>query len=119
MNESILTSIKKMLGIPEGYDHFDTDVIIHINSTLMTVTQLGVGPSNGFHITGADETWTDLISDDLDIQLNSVISLVYLKVKLLFDPNALSGTVIDSMNRQITELEYRIREAVETASSTE
>lgn len=114
--DSILTSIKKLLGIPEEYNHFDTDVIIHINSALLTVTQLGIGPSNGFSITGSEETWADLISDDLDIQLNAVISLVYLKVKLLFDPNALSGTVVESMNRQIAELENRIIIAVETAA---
>lgn len=118
MGDSILKTIKKMLGVPEGYNHFDTDVIIHINSVFMSVTQIGVGPANGFAITGDTETWNDFVSDELDVHLNSVISLVYLKVKLLFDPGALSSTVIDSMNRQIAELEYRIREAVELANNS-
>ena len=43
--ESILTSIKKMLGIDEEYTHFDADVIMDINSVLMILTQLGVGPA--------------------------------------------------------------------------
>ena len=43
MEYSILNTIKKMLGLDANYTTFDTDIIVHINSALMTLTQLGVG----------------------------------------------------------------------------
>ena len=61
--ESILTSIKKMLGIDADYKHFDADLIMHINSVFSILTQMGVGPTNGFSITDATEKWTDFISE--------------------------------------------------------
>lgn len=103
--ESILTSIKKLLGITEEYTHFDTDLIIHINSVLSTLTQLGAGPSEGFSITGSEETWHDFIGDNPKIQF--IKSYVYLKTKLLFDP-PLSSAVAEATNKQISELEWRI-----------
>jgi hypothetical protein len=109
--ESILTSIKKLLGIPEEYTAFDQDVIIHINSVFMILTQLGVGPSNGFSITDEDDTWDDYVSDQTKIEL--VKSYIYLKVKLIFDPPT-SSAAIDSINRQISEFEWRLNVASET-----
>lgn len=113
--ESILTSIKKMLGIVEEYEHFDTDIIMHINTVFMILTQLGVGPSEGFIIKGKDEEWSDFIGDKVTIE--AVRSYVYLKVKLLFDP-PLSSAVIESYNRQISELEWRLNIAVDPATET-
>lgn len=111
--ESILTSIKKLLGITEEYTHFDNDIIIHINSVLLTLTQLGVGPKEGFLIEDKTADWTDFIEDS--VQLQAVKSYVYLKVKLLFDP-PLSSAVIESTNRMIAELEWRLRLAAETTA---
>lgn len=111
--ESILTSVKKMLGITEEYEHFDKDLIMHINSAFMTLTQIGVGPEKGFVIEDELATWTDFIEDSL--QLQAVKSYVYLKVKLLFDP-PLSSAVIESSNRTIAEFEWRLRLAAETES---
>ena len=108
--ESILTSIKKLLGIDEEYTQFDSDIIMHINSVFLNLTQLGVGPSEGFQIEDDSDTWEDFIGDSN--QLQAVKSYVYLKVKLLFDP-PLSSSVIESMNRMITELEWRLNVAVE------
>lgn len=108
--ESILTSIKKLLGITEEYEQFDQDIIIHINSVLSVLTQLGVGPAKGFSIKDEKSVWTDFIKDDL--RLEAVKSYVYLKVKLLFDP-PLSSAVIDSTNRMISELEWRINVMVD------
>lgn len=108
--ESILTSIKKLLGITEEYEQFDQDIIIHINSVLSILTQLGVGPERGFSIKDKTSVWTDFINDDL--RLTAVKSYVYLKVKLLFDP-PLSSAVIDSTNRMISELEWRINVMVD------
>ena len=103
--ESILTSVKKMLGIPEDYEHFDADIIMHINSVFMILTQLGVGPAEGFTIMDEDAIWSDFIQDKKTIE--SVKSYMYLKVRLLFDP-PLSSAVLDSMNRLISELEWRL-----------
>ena len=108
--ESILTSIKKLLGIDEEYTQFDSDIIMHINSVFLNLTQLGVGPSEGFLIEDDTATWDDFIGDSN--QLQAVKSYVYLKVKLLFDP-PLSSSVIESMNRMIAELEWRLNVAVE------
>lgn len=108
--ESILASIKKLLGVAEDYTQYDPDIIMHINSVLMTVTQLGVGPENGFHITDQSEVWTDLVEEVGTIE--AVKSFIYLKVRLLFDPPS-SGTLVESINRQASELEWRIRERAE------
>lgn len=108
--ESILTSIKKMLGITEEYEHFDSDLIMHINSVFSILTQLGVGPPNGFMITDKEEVWSDFISDEAKLQI--VKSYMYQKVKLLFDP-PLGSAVIESMNRQISEFEWRLNVAAD------
>jgi hypothetical protein len=104
MTDSILTSIKKLLGIDEEYEHFDIDLILHINSVLSVLTQLGVGDEN-FFITGKNEKWSDYISDDA--RFNLVKAYVYLKVRLLFDPPS-SSAIIESINRLISEIEWRI-----------
>ena len=108
--ESILTSIKKLLGIEEEYTQFDNDIIMHINSVFLNLTQLGVGPAEGFLIEDDTATWADFIGDSN--QLQAVKSYMYLKVKLLFDP-PLSSSVIESMNRMIAELEWRLNVAVD------
>ena len=109
--ESILISIKKLLGITEEYDQFDPDIIMHINSVFMVLTQLGVGPSEGFSIEDDTAVWTDFIQDIK--KLESVKTYIYLKVKLAFDP-PLSSAVIESMNRLINELEWRLNVAAES-----
>lgn len=111
--DSILTSIKKLLGITEEYTHFDADIIMHINSVLTILTQLGVGPAEGFHIEDASVTWDDYLSNKLYFE--PVKTYIYLKVKLMFDP-PLSSAVMESMNRMISELEFRLNTAAETKS---
>lgn len=113
MEESILISIKKMLGIDESYTAFDLDVIIHINSVLMVLTQLGVGPSEGFSIEDDSAAWGDFIEEKDMSRYNSVKTYMYLKVKLLFDPPASSAT-IDSFKSLISELEFRLNVAAES-----
>ena len=105
MEQSILISTKKILGISEDYTVFDLDIITHINSAFSTLTQLGVGPAAGFMIQDDQELWTDFIVDDL--QYNSVKSYVFLKVRQLFDPPTTSY-LISAVERQITELEWRL-----------
>ena len=113
--ESILTSIKKLLGIQEEYDHFDADIIMHINTIFVILTQLGVGPSEGFRIEDETATWNDYISTDIMLY-DSVKSYIYLQVKLLFDPPQ-SGTVIESINRRISELEWRLNVTADPGKS--
>lgn len=107
--ESILTSIKKLLGISEEYTHFDQDIIMHINSALFTLTQLGVGPSAGFSIDDAKNVWDDFVDVS---RIEAVKTYVYLNVRLVFDPPT-SSTVIDAMNRRLKELEWRLNAAVD------
>lgn len=106
--ESILTSIKKLLGIAEDYTHFDNDIIMHINSVFLILTQLGVGPPEGFVIQDATALWTDFVADDKNLEL--IKSYTYLKVKIMFDP-PLSSAVLDSTNQLIKEYEWRIQVA--------
>ena len=110
METSILTSIKKLLGIAEDYTEFDEDIITHINSVFLNLTQLGVGPEEGFMIEDDTAVWEDFINDT--IQLQAVKTYVYLKVKLLFDP-PLSSSVTESINRMIAELEWRLNVVVD------
>ena len=108
--ESILTSVKKLLGIAEEYTQFDTDIIIHINTIFMALQQMGIGPKDGFSITDENDIWTDFMEDSM--LLNSVKTYMYLRVKLLFDPPLTSSTV-DSFNKLISELEFRMNSKVE------
>ena len=110
METSILTSIKKMLGVAEDYTEFDEDIITHINSVFLNLTQLGVGPEKGFLIEDDTAVWEDFIDDS--IQLQAVKTYMYLKVKLLFDP-PLSSSVTESFTRMIAELEWRLNVAVD------
>lgn len=110
--DSILTSIKKLLGISEEYTQFDDDIITHINSVFLNLTQLGVGPEEGFFIEDDSASWDDFVDIESDIPLQAIKSYVYLKVKLLFDP-PLSSAVIESTNRMISELEWRLNVAVD------
>ena len=109
--ESILISIKKLLGVAEDYLQFDNDIIMHINTTFLNLTQLGVGPEAGFIIEDDSTLWSDFI-DIENPQLHAVKTYIYLKVKLLFDP-PLSSSVIEAMKNQIAELEWRLNAAVD------
>ena len=108
--ESILDSIKKLLGIQKEYTHFDSDLIMHINTVLSVLTQLGIGPTKGFSISDNTSKCKDFIGDDP--RLESVRSFIHLKVKLLFDP-PLGTASIEAINRQISELEWRINVTVD------
>lgn len=105
LDESILDSVKKLLGIYSDDISFDRDIIIHINTILANLIQMGIGPSEGFYITGNTETWGQFINNDQ--LLMQVKSYVYLKVKLLFDPPANSG-LLESFKQLSNELEWRL-----------
>ena len=108
---SILISVKKTLGIEPEYAHFDPDITLNINSALLTLNQLGIGPEGGFIVTGEAETWTDLLGNRTDLE--AAKTLIYLKVRLLFDPPT-SSFVLDAIERQIAQIEWRLSIQVET-----
>ena len=105
ITESILLSIKKMLGLDKDYDVFDPELIIHINSVFGTLHQLGVGPEEQFRISGDSETWSEF--DTEGEQIDEVKTYVYLRVRLLFDPPS-SSFVLSSFKEQLQELEWRL-----------
>ena len=108
--DSILASIKKLLCIEADYEQFDTDIIIYINSVLMVLIQLGIGPSTGFSISDNSAIWSDLLGDRTDLE--AVKTYVYLKVRLVFDPPQ-NSFLVDSIKNMITELEFRLNAQVE------
>ena len=114
--DSILTSVKKMLGITYEYTHFDADIIMHINSVFMILNQMGVGPREGFSISSDVETWDEFTNDNLTIE--SVKSYMYLKVGLLFDPPT-SSNVLEARNRLVFELECRLNAIADTESQND
>jgi len=103
--DSILNSIKKLLGISSDETHFDPDIIMHINSVFSILCQLGVGPSTSFSIQDENAIWDDFTEEYANY--NDVKTYMYLKVKLLFDP-PLNSSVLSAMERQISELEFRL-----------
>ena len=107
---SILTDVKKMLGIEEEYTQFDQDILIHINTVLNILAQMGVTYVNDEFVQDKTTTWDSLIVKG---DLNLIKSYMFLKVRLLFDPPQ-SSALIEVINKQITELEWRINWAVET-----
>lgn len=109
MNDDILVDVKLMLGIPEHVNNFDTPLKMYCNTVFSTLTQLGVGPAEGFFIGDNKTSWWELIGDH---NIQNVKSYVYLKIKLLFDPPA-NATLIDVIKSQIDEIEWRIRVEVD------
>ena len=110
MDDSILDSIKKILGMPPDYDAFDTDLVIHINSVFGILAQLGVGPAGGFSISDNTTLWKAYLGDSKDLEM--VKSYIALKVWLVFDPPTI-GAVMDAMKEQIREYEWRLNVQVD------
>ena len=103
--DSILNSIKKLLGPTEDYTHFDPDITLHINSAFAILHQLGIGPKEGFTISDASTTWNQYLQDEK--MLEYVKTYIYLKVRLAFDPPATSAGM-ESIKEMIKEYEWRL-----------
>lgn len=104
--ESILRTVRRMVGPDEDYEHFDTDLIININAAFSRLCQLGVGPETPFKITGEEETWCDFIEPGYQEEVKQYI---YLKTRLVFDPPA-SSSVINVYKEEIDKLEWLLKE---------
>lgn len=106
VTDSILLTIKKMLGIAEEYHAFDIDLIVNINSVFLTLNQLGVGPEVPYQINGEKETWKDFLKRDGQ-KFSGVETYVYLKTRLLFDPPT-NSFLVEAIEKQCNELEWRL-----------
>lgn len=113
-NDSILTSIKKLMGLTEEYDAFDQDILILINSVLFELEQIGVKAKDGFSLTDKTVVWSDYSDDDR--LLNALKPYIYMKTKLTFDPPTSSGA-LDSINRIIDRFEWRINLYADTGGT--
>ena len=111
MNESILDSVKKCInGLAPDATYFDPDLIMAINTYLSVLTiQLGVGPEQGFYVTGKNETWQDLLGNDY-MKFIAAKSYIMLRAKLQFDPPS-NSTIVEEYNKEIAELEWRLTNA--------
>lgn len=110
MEESILITIKKLLGLDKDYEAYDTDVITKVNTFLFTLTQLGVGPATGFRITGKYETWDEFIGDRIDLE--AVKDFIHMKARITFDPPN-SAAALQALKEEAKELEFRINVQVD------
>lgn len=110
ISDSILLSVKKMLGIPPDYEQFDPEIIIHINSVFSILTQLGVGSDEGFSIKDSTASWSDYIPEGKAVE--DIKTYVYLKVRLIFDPPQ-SSAAIEAMKQLASEFEWRINVGVD------
>ena len=107
---SIFKSIKALLGPDADYEVYDNDILLFINGVFSTLTQLGVGPKEGFRITGETETWDDFLEGNKDLEF--VKDYIFMKVKLIFDPPS-SSAVMNAYQEACKELEWRINVAVD------
>lgn len=111
MDDSILNTIKKMLGIEPDYTAFDTDILVHINTALMILNQLGIGRSEGVVVDGPDTKWDALFLGRTDLAM--VKSYIYHRVRLAFDPPQ-NSFVTAAIEKQITEFEWRVNVQAES-----
>lgn len=104
MESCILYTIKKMLGVSMDDGPFDTEIVVGINSALMVLNQLGIGP-RGFVVTGVEETWSDLLDDFTDLE--AVKSYIYIRTRLAFDPPT-NSFLVNALQEQMKEYEWRL-----------
>ena len=102
--ESILNSVKLHIGVSVDDDHFDSDIILDINSVFSILHQMGVGPEKTFSIVDSSVIWDDFLDDD---DFNEVKTYMYLKVKKMFDPPT-NANLLKALDEQINELEWRL-----------
>lgn len=115
-SDSILTSTKKMVGVPKEHKEFDLDIIMHINSVFSTLHQLGLGHADGFSVEDETARWSVFLGGRRDVEY--VKSYMYIKVRLLFDLTSLTSYAIESLNKTALEYEWRINIAAESITTS-
>lgn len=108
VEDSILKSVKKLLGYPVDEKEFDTDILININSAIGTLTQIGVGPKNGYVVKGDEDTYGDFLGENAEM-FPQVPMFLYLKTKLLFDSSMMSASTLSTFQESLREVEYRLQ----------
>jgi hypothetical protein len=116
MTDSILDNTKRTLNLAPDYTPFDQAIILYINSVFSTLNQLGIGPDAGFMIEDNTALWSSFLEGDL--RLNNVKAYMYLRVRLLFDPPTI-GYLVDALQAQVKELEWRINVQRESVAWTD
>lgn len=109
--DSIFDTIKKLLNIDVEDSAFDMDIVVHINTALMALTQIGVGPAGGFVITDRTSKWSDFIGNSM--KLGAIQTYIFLKVRVVFDPPT-NSTTLEAFNNAISEFEFRLNVNAET-----
>ena len=107
LKESILDSIKHLLGITPDNTVFDSDIALHINSALANLISMGVGPQEGYQIQSSANVWSEFLGNEDPLLIQNAKTYVYIKVKLIFDP-PINSAVIEAFNAQAKEIEYRV-----------
>lgn len=110
--DSILDSVKKMLGVDLVDDSFDMELIIFINDVFSKLNQLAVGPTTTYVIDDRLDKWTDFLLDRTD--LNMVKTYMYLQVRITFDPPT-NPSLLENMMKRIQEYEWRLNVQAEQA----
>lgn len=106
-SDSILSSVKKLIGIPVDESSFDLDIILNINAASSILYQLGV-LETPYTITGDDDTYFDLLPGVSEDVINQVKMYFVYKTRLGFDPSTLSASMIDVLKESIKEAEWRL-----------
>lgn len=114
MNDSILLSIKSLLGLSDDYDAFDSEILMHINSAISVVSQLGVPIADGYTVTSPEDKWGDIIPPNTNLEM--LKTLIFFKTKKAFDPPQ-NGTAMSALDSQISELEWRVNVEVDTGGN--
>lgn len=111
INDSILDSVKKMLGYEPEYTEFDQEILMHINAAMFTLRQLGVGPQDGYTVSSSDQTYADFLGEGAKT-IPQVRTYLYYKVKLAWDPPQ-SASVLEVLKTEIAEAEWRLNVQVD------
>lgn len=111
--ESILNTIKTLLPVEETDTSFDGELIVHINTAIMALTQMGVGPPEGFEIEDETSTWQDFLGENVK-KFSAAKTYIHAKVKLAFDSASMASPLIEVFNRMIAESEFRLNLAAES-----
>lgn len=108
MTESILDSVKTLLGLGTDNSDFDPNIVMNINAALLILFQNGIGTKSPFVITGKEETYEDFVTDPGTVGM--VKMFLFYKVKIWFDSESTSSVLIDQYNKTADEFLWRMRE---------
>ena len=106
VGESILSTVKKAIGISADDTAFDPDILLAINTAFYTLYQLGVGDNDTepFRVEDERDAWDDFLDDG---EMEMYKSYVVMRTRMMFDPPT-NSFLTDAINAQIKEFETRM-----------